>query len=557
MAGHPADACEACLTPTVGESNVLTSLCNLLMVGQLMTQGSSEGQILQLAVSAVPSLAPARTVAIELLGAPSALPGLAVQLDLAGSEGGAVLVPDAAWAWAYGLTSRSEALGYLVVAADVEPSESGQFLLRSLAQQTGAALANRRQHAADVVNAADMVEANARLRSTVDALRRSMDIHSRLTEVAVCGEGPDGIARTVHELTGLSVAIEDRHGNLCAWMGPGCPDPYPKEAPATRERLLSRALRSAGPLRVPGRAIALAHPQGDVLGVIALIDPDGVADDAALTALEHAATILAMELARLRTAAESELRLCRDLVESVLTGGDEQASTVNAAALGYDLARPHRVVVLEGAGRNRDADAFFQAVRSAAAQERAGSLLATRGSQIVLLATAQVDGERLRAAVLRELGGGRVRLGIGEVCAQVEDFPRSYRQAGLALSLPAGAEWGDRAVRFDDLGVYRLFSGMEDLGEVERFAQTWLGALIEYDNARGSDLVRTLTMYLSHGGSYETTAEALIVHRNTLKYRLQRIRQITGLDLGDAETCFNLQLATRAWATLRVLRTAS
>ena len=71
---------------------------------------------------------------------------------------------------------------------------------------------------------------------------------------------------------------------------------------------------------------------------------------------------------------------------------------------------------------------------------------------------------------------------------------------------------------------------------------------------RGSDLVRTLSQYLDRGGSYEATATALIVHRNTLKYRLQRIRQITGLELADPETCFNLKLATRAWQTLSVLR---
>ena len=45
------------------------------------------------------------------------------------------------------------------------------------------------------------------------------------------------------------------------------------------------------------------------------------------------------------------------------------------------------------------------------------------------------------------------------------------------------------------------------------------------------------------------------MHRNTLKYRLQRIRQITGHDLSDPETCFNLQLATRAWQTITALRT--
>jgi DNA-binding PucR family transcriptional regulator len=66
--------------------------------------------------------------------------------------------------------------------------------------------------------------------------------------------------------------------------------------------------------------------------------------------------------------------------------------------------------------------------------------------------------------------------------------------------------------------------------------------------------VRTLSHYLDRGGSYEATASALIVHRNTLKYRLQRIRQITGLDLSDPEVCFNLSLATRAWHTLTALR---
>jgi DNA-binding PucR family transcriptional regulator len=147
-------------------------------------------------------------------------------------------------------------------------------------------------------------------------------------------------------------------------------------------------------------------------------------------------------------------------------------------------------------------------------------------------------------------------MGVGECCERVKEFPRSYRQAKLALRLPATAEWDDRSIRFDDLGVYRLLVGIEDLSEVERFVQHWLGDLLAYDEQRRSELVRTLSHYLARGGNYELTAEALIVHRNTLKYRLQRIRQIGGLDLSDPDTCFNLQLATRAWSTLCVLRSS-
>jgi DNA-binding PucR family transcriptional regulator len=203
-----------------------------------------------------------------------------------------------------------------------------------------------------------------------------------------------------------------------------------------------------------------------------------------------------------------------------------------------------------------DADTLLQAVRQAAREEPAGSLVVARGAHVVLLADAEAAWERLRQAIRHQLGGGRVRIGVGEICPAISDFPRSYRQARLALQLLETAGWEDRVVRFDDLGVYRLFIGNDDLGEIRRFVRAWIGPLLDYDAQRNADLVRTLTHYLDRGGSYEATAAALIVHRNTLKYRLQRIRQITGHNLSDPEVCFNLKLAARARQTLTALTTS-
>ncbi|MGE3287631.1 MAG: PucR family transcriptional regulator [Pseudonocardia sp.] len=537
------------LEPAQLRRGLLSTMRSLLVLAQLMTESTGERQILDLALTAVPSLARCRAVGVERAEAPGRLTG-----RVPDAAGGPVELDGAMWAWAYPLGSATATFGHLVVAADVEPSGEEQFLLRALAQQTGAALANQRLHAQELATAHELSEVNERLRGTVGALERSMEIHARLTAVAVSGEGWDGIARAVHELTGLPVAIEDRYGNLRAWAGPNRPDPYPKDSVVGREQLLRRALRAVRPIRDGGRVVALAHPQGDVLGVIVLVDPGQTAGEPELMALEHGATILAMELARVRSLAESELRIRRDLVDELLTGTDEESALTRAIALRYDLQRPHRVLVVEGRGRMRDTDVLFQAVRNAAREESAGSLLVARGAQVVLLADREADWDALRAAILRELGGGRARVGVGEVCGRVADFPRSYRQARLALRLLAVAEWDDRVVRFDDLGVYRLLAGVDDLAEVERFVQQWIGELLAYDQQRGADLVRTLAFYLDRGGSYSATSSALVVHRNTLKYRLQRIRQISGLDLSDPETCFNLQLATRAWQTLNVLR---
>jgi len=89
------------------------------------------------------------------------------------------------------------------------------------------------------------------------------------------------------------------------------------------------------------------------------------------------------------------------------------------------------------------------------------------------------------------------------------------------------------------------------MANIDEFIRHWLGRLLDYDaGQKRSELVETVSRYLECGRNYDRTAHALNVHRSTLKYRLQRIREVSGHDLGDPDVCFNLQLATRALATL-------
>jgi DNA-binding PucR family transcriptional regulator len=107
---------------------------------------------------------------------------------------------------------------------------------------------------------------------------------------------------------------------------------------------------------------------------------------------------------------------------------------------------------------------------------------------------------------------------------------------------------------FDDLGVYRLLSEIADFDSVESFIHRWLGTLLDYDANKGAQLVETLCGYVECGGNYDLTAKTLLLHRSTLRYRLQRIREVSGHDLTDPDTRFNLQLATRAWTTVHAMR---
>lgn len=524
------------------ERDTLSRMWSLLVLVQLMMEGTTEEQILQLAMGAARSFAPC-TSAYALLDDGSTFP----------HRGGMAGREDQSAAWEYPLHSG---LGSLVVSCSRQPTDEEQFLLRALAQHCGAAVANRHLHEQERLAAAEAARANTQLQDTLAALQRSMEIHARLTEVAASGQGRQGIAEAVHNLTGCSIAVEDQYGNLRAWAGPNCPEPYAKASTNEREKLVARALAEARPIRSGDRWIGVARPQPDVIGALVLFDPEHRVGEQELTALEHGTTILAMELASLRSLAESELRVRRELMEDLLAGTEPESALRRAQALRYDLERPHRVVIVD-VKKSEAGDQLLHAVRRAARDEPVGTLLIKRANQVVVLADHETDWERFRQSILVKLAGGACRLGVGNTVDTVPEIPQSFHQAEIALKVQKAAAWEDQATQYETLGVYQLLAEVENPVATENYSRRWLNPLLEYDEKRHSDLVVTLSRYLELGGSYEGTSRALFVHRSTLKYRLHRIREISGYDLNDPDTRFNLHLACRAWTTLTALRASS
>ena len=526
----------------------------------LMTESTDEVQILRMGASAAPSFADCVLVGVRILNSGEASwvsgsgsfdepPGL----ETLPTNGGPVEVKGWEHAWAHPLGTNAPQLGCLVVASHEELASDEHFLLRVLAQQVGSAVRNSRLHGVERDAARELSDVNYQLGRTVEALQQRIGIHHRLTRAAVGGEGLEGIANAVHEVTGHAVAIEDRYGNLRAWAGPGQPTPYPKSPAADREKLVRRLRHDGVPLREDGRVLMAASPRADSMAVLALIDPDDSATEEDLAALEYGSTIVAMELARQRSVADTEIRIRRDLVEDLLAGAEEGSALSRGEAFGRDLSAPHRVIVFEGRGRMSDEDRLFTSVRRASRDLSLGQLLVSRAGAVVLVADRDVSWPDLHAAVSRDLGGSPCRIGVGGRTQGVADFPRSHREALLALRLHRGASRDGGVTVFDQLGIYRLLATSEDTGEIERYVDEWLGALIAYDEQRHADLVGTLHEYLESGGHYDTAALALSIHRSTLKYRLQRIRQVTGRDLNDPDVSFNLKLACRAWSTMQAM----
>ncbi|MCO4698796.1 hypothetical protein LRR80_04885 [Streptomyces sp. RO-S4] len=472
--------------------------------------------------------------------------------ELAGHDG-PVTVRGRPWGRAFGLRGLQRLHGYLVVTSDSEPTEEERFLLATLVRHTAAALslafAHRRQRDYSVELHRVRQERTALQRQLISIVAEQAyqrAVHTLLTDVAAAGGGEEAVTRALHSLTGLPALVEDRFGRLRSWSGPSRPDPYPEPDPGRQEEMLQAVARQAGPIRVKDRLITLVRPHGEILGVLALIDAGGEADEHAVLALEHAATSLALELAHLRRLAEVELRLHRELADDLLAGTDTASAYARSEAIGHDLHRRHFIVVVRWSNRTTDGS-FAETVGRVATALGMRSLLTRRSDHVVLVADARPRARALYEALAVETGTHSGVIGVSAPCDSPNGIPRGYQEAQRALEVRRQSREGYGTTFFDELGLYRILGPGNDYRQLEAFVHEWIGQLIDYDSRHHATMVDTLTRYFDCGGNYDETAASLAIHRSTLRYRLQRIRDISGNDLANVEDRLNLQVATRVW----------
>jgi sugar diacid utilization regulator len=178
-------------------------------------------------------------------------------------------------------------------------------------------------------------------------------------------------------------------------------------------------------------------------------------------------------------------------------------------------------------------------------------LLTIRSNGVVLVVADELDWTEL-ARVIEAEGACNVRLGVGGP-HRLEDLRRSLADAEFSLRLSSVT---DKPITlFDELGVWRILA-RQDVSDLQELVDSWIGKLIVYDREHHSELLKTLFAYLNESGALEATAAKLYVHRNTLKYRLTRVEELTGWDLDDPEQRFHLNLACRAYEVWQALESS-
>lgn len=161
--------------------------------------------------------------------------------------------------------------------------------------------------------------------------------------------------------------------------------------------------------------------------------------------------------------------------------------------------------------------------------------------------------ENIRKAVSMRIKSLTVSIGIGEICSDLKDFRKVIFQAQKALEISKGCGNKNCITKYKDLGIYRLFLQANTQDEIRGLYDETLSKLKEYDDKNSTNLMETLVVYMEQSRNLGKTAEALYVHRNTMKYRISRIEELLECNLKDDKTAFNIMLCIEAGRFLKII----
>jgi len=369
-----------------------------------------------------------------------------------------------------------------------------------------------------------------------------------LSEAVESGAGLPAVARAAARLLDASVALIDRSSAVLAVAGASSDQ---------EQKLLS------GGAGVTTVELRVADTVVGELRYRAKAAPD-------VSITRMVTTLLALELERSRSPEWESGEAAGAFVMAVLRREvtDRRDIVAQAEELGADLDKGAGVVVLRvapraaqtGEWRERVLVLAQRALRSLAP----GSLAASDGGEAAAEISAIVpaeDDERLAraaAGLSRELddslGGFHLTVVRSRRAADPVDLYRAGSEARLAVNVGEAEERS--LLAFEDTGAYRLLlpAMSEDPAELERFYAETIEPLVSYDEQYETELVATVEAYLDNDGNVAATAKQLFTHRHTIRYRLERVRELCGHDVSSTEGREKLGLGLKA---MRVLGIAS
>ncbi len=408
---------------------------------------------------------------------------------------------------------------------------------------------------------------------------RAIEIQRQLTRLSAENRDLKSLLQVMSRSTGKPIAIHDDKGNMIAQTLPylgrrglngrgGAPrlphDEFQRWLASDAPALMGSI--SLSPL---GYTTAL-NVEKRVAGYLSVIDSADDLTEFDRLVLTYGADVCAIEMAKNRAIASAVEQTRGDWIQMWLSGtpADDDLLRTRARRSGFPPDSLFAVAVFRAqdeSGQSAPLESLISLARDDMTRRGIKGAVGQYVDVIVALYPLDEDDavalarmrsriEDLRAQLALRKPRGAVAAGISKPAKSLASLRDAYREAKDAVGI--AYELGDRdtTTLYGDLKLYQLLLALKErnLENLQRFCHDALDPLIEHDRRKQSDLVRTLSGFFAANGNLAKAAQELDVHRNTLVYRLERIAELTDMDLDDSDNRLILHLALK---TQRVLAT--
>lgn len=412
-----------------------------------------------------------------------------------------------------------------------------------------------------------------------ELLTRQLTLYQDLMRLSADDQGIEAIARALADYSHKAVLIQDKRLQPLAAISVPTLTNWTDIVEAFQTGIYLPAeladRKQAHHIRAPilqtfetcARIVMPVVTRNVARGYLSFIEREPAFVDQDHVAVAQGALVCAIEMAKVKAVSVAEKKLRGDLIQAVLTQAITQADALGwVERAGLRKTGPYVAMTMQWVGREAPSLRRLETIVSGQIKrQRARVLASSRDNEIVVLYAVNPErgaseAEHWAQTILNlaraEFPQAHLALGIGRPVQELLDLRMSYREAAQAMALEHRLRH-HKPQAYANLGVYRLLLPLTESNELRAFAIQVLGRLIADERAGKTDLLETLRVYFECNGNVAQTAKLLFIHRNTLLYRLERVREVGGLDLDNAETRLQVQLALRAYELTRAPTTGA
>lgn len=414
------------------------------------------------------------------------------------------------------------------------------------------------------------------LNTQVKKLQYYKEIHDQFTALSLADETPEKIIETLEKLIGNPVALFDRNFLCLATTSADLinfkiveKNHHVDSDEEMKFPYYRQVVKYLEPNEGIGHQIVVPIETINHIKTYLLIgEMNKPLEELNFIAVENAATALSLEFVKKFAVAEVNKRFKNDLLEQLIEG--KVPSNIlyqDANLIGWDIEGAFAVVLFKIRKTNENLsskhvkrgiangneeillhDAIFQYMPNA--------IVGSKSGLKVILWKMEMEDQTWLAKIKERLGEILdvvksqndqvvIQVGIGTQSENINSISESYMRARDALEFGEVLNGKESITSYSELGVFRMLGKFNDSEELKSFIPPSLQMLINYQQANKTDLLTTLKVFLQCNQNATKASQLLFVHHKTAVYRVERIKEITGMNFDDAEEMLQVQIGLK------------